>query len=54
NNLYNVNDVYLSLPAVVNREGIRQVQQIEFNEKEQQAFVNSAEVLKDLLKEIGI
>ncbi|MBR4632326.1 MAG: L-lactate dehydrogenase [Elusimicrobia bacterium] len=54
NDLYNVNDVYLSLPAVVNREGIRQVQQIEFNEKEQQSFVNSATVLKDLLKEIGI
>ena len=54
NNLYNINDVYLSLPAVVNREGIRQVQQIEFTEKEQISFVNSAITLKNLLKEIGI
>ena len=54
NNLYNVSDVYLSLPAVVNREGIRQVQQIEFNEKELKYFVNSATVLKSLLKEIGL
>lgn len=53
-NLYGVNDVYLSLPAVVNKKGIRQVQQIEFNDTEKQAFVNSANILKSLLKEIGI
>ena len=51
---YGVNDVYLSLPSVINSNGIRQVQQIEFNETELKSFVNSAMVLKSLLKEIGI
>ena len=51
---YGVNDVYLSLPSVINSNGIRQVQQIEFNDKEKNAFVNSAKILKDLLNEIGI
>lgn len=49
-----VNDVYLSLPSVINSDGIRQVQQIEFNDKEKEAFINSAKILKILLKEIGI
>lgn len=53
-NFYEINDVYLSLPAVVNRDGIRQVQKIEFNEKEKTAFINSATILKNLLKEIGL
>jgi len=51
---YGINDVYLSLPSVINSEGVRQVQQIEFNEKEKQAFINSANILKNLLNEIGI
>lgn len=49
-----INDVYLSLPSVINSDGIRQVQQIEFNTKEKDAFINSATILKNLLKEIGI
>lgn len=53
-NFYGINDVYLSLPAVVNRDGIRQVQKIEFNEKEKTAFINSANILKNLLKDIGL
>jgi len=51
---YGVNDVYLSLPSVINSDGIRQVQQIEFNSKEKESFINSATILKNLLKEIGI
>ena len=53
-NFYGVNDVYLSLPSVINSNGIRQVQQIEFNEKEKTSFINSAKIMKDLLNEIGI
>ncbi|MEA5000324.1 MAG: L-lactate dehydrogenase [Endomicrobiaceae bacterium] len=48
-----INDAYLSLPAVINAEGIRQVQKLEFNDAEKQAFVSSAEILKKLLKEVG-
>ena len=52
-NFYGIDDVYLSLPAVVNSLGIRQVQQIEFNDEEKNSFINSANILKGLLKEIG-
>ena len=52
-NFYGVNDVYLSLPSVVNSSGIRQVQQIDFNDKEKAAFINSANILKELLTQIG-
>ncbi|GAB1401510.1 L-lactate dehydrogenase [Elusimicrobiota bacterium] len=52
-NIYGINDVYLSLPAVINSDGVRQVQNIEFNDTEKQAFINSANVLKQLLKEVG-
>ncbi len=48
-----VDDVYLSLPSVLNSEGVRQVQKIEFNEIEKKSFVESAAVLKQLLKEVG-
>lgn len=48
-----INDAYLSLPAVINAEGVRQVQKLEFNEEEKQSFVNSALILKKLLKEVG-
>jgi L-lactate dehydrogenase len=48
-----VNDVYLSLPTVINADGVRQVQKIEFNEIEKKSFVESAAVLKQLLKEFG-
>lgn len=45
--------VYLSLPAVINYDGIRQVQKIEFNDIEKQSFIKSANILKGLLKEVG-
>lgn len=49
-----VNDIYLSLPAIVNKEGVRTVLNIELDEKEKQAFMNSADKLKGIIKEIGI
>ncbi len=52
-NIYGINDVYLSLPAVINSDGVRQVQNIELNDTEKQAFLKSANVLKQLLKEVG-
>ena len=42
---YGINDVYLSLPAVVNRDGIRQVQKIDLSDVEKTAFVKSANML---------
>ncbi|MFB0527761.1 MAG: L-lactate dehydrogenase, partial [bacterium] len=49
-----INDVYLSLPAVVNREGVREVLKIELNPQEQKELKKSAEVIKRVIKESGL
>ncbi|MCM8796496.1 MAG: L-lactate dehydrogenase, partial [Candidatus Omnitrophica bacterium] len=49
-----VNDVYLSLPAVINKNGVREVLNIDFSEEEKQAFKNSAETIKMVIREVGL
>jgi malate/lactate dehydrogenase len=46
--------VYLSLPAIVNKTGIRQVLNIELDQKEQSAFKDSAAALKKVIQEVGL
>ncbi|WP_347861472.1 L-lactate dehydrogenase [Salimicrobium sp. PL1-032A] len=46
---YGTEDVYMGVPAIVNREGIRDVVEVSLNEKEQEQFNHSATVLKDIL-----
>ena len=43
---YGQNDIYMSVPAVVNRTGIKEVIELDLDEKEEQLFKKSAEVLK--------
>lgn len=50
---HGVNDVFLSVPAIINRRGIRKVLKVDFNEPEMQAFRHSAEEVKKIIKEIG-
>ena len=49
-----IQDVYLSLPAVVNKEGIRDVLKLELNKGEQEKLRYSAQTLKNILKEAGL
>lgn len=49
-----INDVYLSLPTVINKEGVREVLQIELNPQEKQAFKNSADAVKRVIRETGL
>ena len=49
NGEYNAKDVYIGVPAVVNRTGIRNVVEVSLNEKEQQQFDHSVNVLKEIL-----
>lgn len=44
---YGIEDVYLSLPAVVGRAGIEHVLHLELSPEEQQGLRNSAQVLKE-------
>ncbi|MBD3194524.1 MAG: hypothetical protein GF317_05670 [Candidatus Lokiarchaeota archaeon] len=49
-----INDIYLSLPSVLNRNGVRETLRLELNEEEEVHFKNSAETLKEVLKNIGL
>lgn len=49
NGEYGTDDVYIGVPAVLNRDGLRNVVEVTLNEKEQQQFDHSAKVLKDIL-----
>ena len=45
-------DLYIGLPAVINRQGIREILEIYMTKTEKDRFLNSAQVLKDMLKEL--
>ncbi|MDR2436652.1 MAG: hypothetical protein LBD17_01070 [Endomicrobium sp.] len=50
---YGINDVYLSVPAILHKYGIRQVMKVEFADDELNALKNSADKLKEIIKECG-
>jgi len=49
---YGQNDVFIGVPAVINREGIREVIEVELNEKEKEQFSHSVSVLKETMKPV--
>lgn len=49
-----VKDVYLSLPAVINKLGVRQVLNIKLNAQEKTSFQNSAKVLKEAIQQLNL
>jgi L-lactate dehydrogenase len=49
---YGQNDIYIGVPAVVNRNGVRQVVELKLNEEEQAKFVNSVNVLKKTMEPV--
>lgn len=49
-----IDDVYLSLPSVINKEGVREVLKIELNPQEKQAFKNSADAIRRVIRETGL
>jgi L-lactate dehydrogenase len=51
---YGVNDVYLGLPAVINKKGVREILKIELNSEELSCLKKSAEVLKSVIKQTGL
>jgi L-lactate dehydrogenase len=46
---YNEQNVYIGVPAIINRNGIREVMEMKLNETEQQQFHHSVTILKDIL-----
>lgn len=46
---YGERNVYIGVPAVINRSGIREIIELDLNEREQELFQNSVNVLKGTL-----
>ena len=42
---YGLNDIHIGVPAIINRQGVRQVVEIELSDEEKQKMHHSAEVL---------
>ncbi|MFC3038742.1 L-lactate dehydrogenase [Virgibacillus xinjiangensis] len=47
---YGENDVYIGVPAVINRSGIREIVELDLDEEEQKKFHQSSEILKGILE----
>lgn len=50
---YGISDLYLSVPAIVCRQGIRQVMKVKFDKLELEALKNSALKIKEVIKASG-
>ncbi|MDD5645153.1 MAG: L-lactate dehydrogenase, partial [bacterium] len=51
---YGVSDVYMGLPSVVGRSGVKEVLKIKLDEKEQVLLRKSGETLKNIIKDCVI
>jgi len=51
---YGIGDVCLSIPVIINNNGIYEVIKIELNKKEEREFKASANILKQIISEIDI
>ncbi|WGG46997.1 L-lactate dehydrogenase [Rossellomorea sp. DA94] len=47
---YQEQDMYIGVPAIINRDGIRKVVELPLNEKEKTQFSHSAQTLKNVMK----
>jgi L-lactate dehydrogenase len=54
NDYYGIDDVYLSLPCVIGREGVKKFMRLPLNEKEIEGLQKSALVLKQTLHTLGL
>lgn len=51
---YGARGLYIGVPAVVNRNGVREVLEMELTEAEQEKFKQSADILYEMLNEIDM
>jgi L-lactate dehydrogenase len=49
---YGHNDIYIGVPAVVNRNGVREIVELDLNEEEKAQFANSVQVLKKTMEPV--
>ncbi|MBU1853946.1 MAG: L-lactate dehydrogenase [Candidatus Omnitrophica bacterium] len=54
NDYYEISDVCLSIPSIVNRSGVDKFLRLELSQSEQEQFRHSAETLKGVIREIKL
>ncbi|MHC1739969.1 MAG: hypothetical protein AB9897_02540 [Anaerolineaceae bacterium] len=54
NDYYGINDIYLSLPCVIDRNGVNKFLRLPLDEKEITGLQKSAEVLKATIYSLGL
>jgi len=52
--MYGIEDVYLSLPAVVNRQGVNRIVRLSLNPEEEQQIKHSAQLLRESIDELKL
>ena len=50
-NQYGENDVYIGVPAIINRKGVRELIELELTEEEQEKLDKSCEIMKQMRKD---
>ncbi|MBN2097525.1 MAG: L-lactate dehydrogenase [Candidatus Omnitrophica bacterium] len=50
---YGINDICLSIPSIVNKDGVEKFLRLELSQLEQQQLLQSAESLKKIVKQLG-
>ena len=48
NNQYGQDDIYIGVPAIINRNGVRELLELDLNEYEQEKLDNSCKVIKEM------
>ena len=51
NNQYGQDDIYIGVPAIINKNGVRELLELELNDKEQAKLDNSCKLIKEMRKE---
>ena len=52
NDYYGMQDLCISVPAIIGRKGVDRILHIELNEDEQKAFQHSAKIIKDIISSL--
>jgi len=51
---YGIDDICLSVPSIINKEGVKKFLKLDLSKDEQNQLISSARALKDIIKQIGI
>ena len=54
NDYHGISDVYLGLPCVVDRSGVREILQLNINEEEKTLLRRSGDKMRDLIRHISL